>query len=238
MDSRTVLLIKSREIGWVAVEAALRDVPGVRVVGESRCVARGVELAATLNPDVVLAPARLDGQSTRPVLGRLRTAPDQPPLVLLFGGSINDEELADDGLGIDGHLLWSELSADTLKQVLVAFLSGEVAVASRSVLEAFVRSRNAPSICPGDSEKPVLTPREQSVLAGLVRDLSRTELAAREGLSVRTVERVIAGLHTKMEATSPYALIARAFWFGLVDECQPPPGRMLRRRISSPIFIR
>jgi len=223
MDTRTVLLIRSPDLGWAAVDAALRGLPGAEVVGETRCLVRGVELVRTRRPDVVLAPARLDGRSTRPALSSLRTALPRPPLVLLFGGGIDEEELAGDGLAIDGHLLWHELSAETLGPLLAAFLSGEVVVASRSVLAAFVRSRGGPTVHHHGGEVPALTPRERSMLAGLVQGLSRKDLATREGVSPRTVERVVSDLHAKLGTSNPYALVARAIGLGLVDASSRSP---------------
>jgi DNA-binding CsgD family transcriptional regulator len=50
----------------------------------------------------------------------------------------------------------------------------------------------------------------------MVEGLSRHEIAAAEGISPRTAERIIAGLEAKLGASTPFVLGVKAERLGLV----------------------
>lgn len=106
MEPRTVLLVKSREIGWAAVDAALRPMAGVRVIGETTSAARAVDLATTLLPDAILSATVVDGVAMRPLLAGLRRGHTLPPIVVLFGERLDDGAYSGgDDLTVRAHLL-------------------------------------------------------------------------------------------------------------------------------------
>lgn len=219
MEFRTVLLVKSRDVGWAAVDVALGAMPGVRVIGEATSAGRGVDLATTLRPDAILSATIVDGIEMRPLLADLRRGPCPSPIVVLFGQRLEAAGVReDDDMVVAAHLLWGEISADTLGNVLSAVLSGEVIVASRPVYEAFVRGRPYLRTAPDEASTPTLTPREQAVLRGLVDGGTREQIAATAGVSRRTVARTIGKLQADLAATSTYALMAKAGALDLVSD--------------------
>lgn len=228
MEPRTVLLVKSREVGWAAVDAALRPMAGVRVIGEATSAARAIDLAATLRPDAILSATVVDGTVMRPLLAALRPAPCPPPIVVLFGQRPDADDVRHGhDLVVSAHLLWSDLSADTLGHVLAAVLSGEVIVASRPVYEAFVRTRPYLEPPPGQEAGPTLTSRERAVLRGPADGLTRKAIAADSGLSPRTVARIVDDLEAKLGATSACALVAKSVALGLLARPGGSRGGMI-----------
>jgi DNA-binding NarL/FixJ family response regulator len=217
MEPKTVLLVKSREVGWAAVDAALASMPGVRVVGETLSAGRAVDLVATLRPDVILSAAMVDGTKMRPLLADLGCGSGPSPIVVLFGQQA-DPEGGENGndLVVTAHLLWGELSTDTLNHVLAAVLSGEVIVASRPVVKAFVEARPHRGALPSREPPPTLTARERAVLRGLADGLTLEAVAASMGMSRRTVARVVAGVHEKLGTTSYYELGAKTAALGVL----------------------
>jgi len=77
---RTAVVVRSREVGWAAVDAALAKVDGLRLVGEASTAERGLELAQELRPDILFASAVIDGERFRPlvILGMSRKGRTRP----------------------------------------------------------------------------------------------------------------------------------------------------------------
>lgn len=63
---------------------------------------------------------------------------------------------------------------------------------------------------------PRLTARERAALRRLAEGLTRQEIAAAEGMSERTVQRIGADLREKLEAPTAFALGVKACQLGLI----------------------
>jgi len=70
--------------------------------------------------------------------------------------------------------------------------------------------------CPAATAAPPLADREQRVLLRLAQGLREREIANAEGLSLRTVERTVAGLVAALDAPSRVGLVATAALRGLL----------------------
>ena len=65
-----------------------------------------------------------------------------------------------------------------------------------------------------------LTEREQAVLEGLVRGERNKEIAARMGITMRTVEAHLTSIYTKLQVDSRSAAIVAAIERGLLPPIQ------------------
>jgi DNA-binding NarL/FixJ family response regulator len=221
MQRRTVLLIPSDDCGWAEVRLALAAVAGIKVIGEAP---HGIELAMLLQPDIIIAAAELEGTALLPRLQALHRAACARSTIILLASRLRPDAFAGvDGVEIAGYLLWSDLSPDTLRCCLEAVMRGEVVVVSQAVARAFVQMRQrGAQACPA----PVhLTEREQAVLRHLALGRSYKEIAA-EGLSQRTVERIVGKLEAKLDAPTPFVLGVQAAHLGwLCDLCHRREAR-------------
>lgn len=142
MQRRTVLLIRSQELGWTELRLVLQSMNDVRVVGEATNAARGIELAILLNPDVIIAAAELEGTSLLPLLIDLHRSACATSRIILLASQLHPHELvAIDDVDFVGYLLWSDLSSETLRLCLAAVIVGDFVVASRAVAKAFIEAQ-------------------------------------------------------------------------------------------------
>lgn len=114
-------------------------------------------------------------------------------------------------IGVEGHLLWADLSIDTLSHCLATVVRSDVFVASRDVVEAFVANQQSQFAV-------AISDRERTVLCWLLEGLTQAEVAQKEGLSRRTVERVVTNLEQKFETRSLFALGWKVGRLRLLDE--------------------
>ncbi|MGH2531947.1 MAG: LuxR C-terminal-related transcriptional regulator [Thermomicrobiales bacterium] len=215
MQRRTVLLIRSPEIGWTDLRTVVETEVEIVVVGEATTAREAIELAAMRQPDLIIAAAALEGTSTLPLLVDLhrRVCPTSKIVVLAAHLDANDfPELAE--AIFDGYLLWSDLSREALWRCLGVVLADDVVVGSRTVAQTFIEMQ-----CRPKEPIPVsvhLTTRERAILRHLAEGRTRQEIAATEGLSPRTVERTVSDLETKLDAPTAFVLGMQAAQFGLV----------------------
>lgn len=215
MPSCSVVVIRSDEIGWVDLLAALDEIEGTCIIGEASTAERGLDLVATLRPDVVISAEVLHGEPLRePLLALRRTVCPAIKIVLLTSHLRQQDFATVDADSVDAHLLWTDLSSSALRQALQVVITRDVIVVSRGVVDGFFEAQR----CNPRPEQRhvVLTERERAVLQGLAEGWTRREIAEREALSERTVERTVGDLEAKLEAATPFVLGLKAAHLGLV----------------------
>ena len=205
MQRRTVLLIRSNDCGWTDLRLALGEIANVYVVGEATDALRGVELAALLQPDVIISASELDGKPLLPRLFDLHRTACTKSKIIVIAAHLNPQPfVAIDDVHIIGHLLWNDLSSETLRHCLAAALDGDVVIASRPVAKAFIDAQHRP---PQAIQAPAqFTKLERVVIEHLARGHSRQEIVDAELIGLRTVERTISSLERKLDAPTPFIL--------------------------------
>ena len=165
----------------------LLEVHGLEVLGEARNGREAVELAISMQPDVVLLDLSMPEMSGLEAIPRLREARPQTKIVVLTA-STDDEDLFEAlRLGANGYLL-KNLEADRFLGLLRRLLLGQPAISpelSRRAMQGFARgARPEP---PHDPD--ALTGREQEVLTLMVQGItSNRQLAKRLDVSENTVK--------------------------------------------------
>ncbi|MHC4512466.1 MAG: response regulator [Planctomycetota bacterium] len=140
--------------------------------------------AKKLRPDVVVADLAMPGLNGIEVIRRLKDAGLKAKVVLLT--MHDDPEYAAQALqeGAAGYVLKHSASSELVAAIRLA-VEGQVYL-TPMITEDVVR---ALSSGPRSQEaKPSLTPRQRDVLKLLTRGLAAKEIAARLGISARTVE--------------------------------------------------
>jgi len=207
LDAR-LLLARSRHLGWLAIRAMVENEPGVRVVADEERVDRAVRRAAQLQPDAILMDAEPDESPAAATARRLRDHCPRSKLLVFGAEPDRRTELALAEIGVDGFVLWDDLTPQTLHYALGAALVGGLCVGSPAAVQELVAG-------PERRQRQrtfdiVFTDRERAVLAGLAEGLIEREIAARMGVGPRTVERIARELEDKFDVGSLLELRGKA----------------------------
>nr|WP_275586564.1 response regulator transcription factor [Geodermatophilus normandii] len=193
------------------LRALLSTSAEVDVVGEAADGTAAVEAALELQPDVVLMDLTMPG--TGGVEATRRVLASSPHIAVLVLTMAEDDASVFAALqaGARGYLLKGARKAEILRAVQ-AVTDGEAilgpAVATR--LAALVAGRPRP-----ESAFPELSAREREILVLLTEHLTNPEIAARLGLSEKTVRNHLSNVFTKLRVATRAEAIAVARRAGL-----------------------
>lgn len=196
-----ILIADDHEVVRDGLRLLLEDEAEFEVVGEAGNGAEAVRLAGEVRPQVVLMDLRMPGQGGLDALEQIRT--QWPEIAVVILTTYNEDDLMGRGLraGARGYLL-----KDTKRQTLFDTL--KAAARGEALLQPDILAR---ALNPGPSNQPaLLTPREREVLAGVARGERSKEIAARLGLSERTVKAYLSNIYDKLGVDSRAAAIAVA----------------------------
>lgn len=181
---------------------------GIEVIGTAGSGEEGIELATTLQPDIILLDIKMPGMNGLDTLSRLRELENEIP-VLMLSMSRDEEDLAralrD---GARGYLL-KDMDPDELIPALNDALTGQSVVAKELVgsLTNIIQGK------PQEQDKiepatPLseLTPREQEIIEHIAEGESNKVIARNLGISDGTVKLHVKailrklGVHSRVEA--------------------------------------
>ncbi|TDD57720.1 response regulator transcription factor [Kribbella antibiotica] len=192
--------------------------PDLEVVGECGDGRAAVELAAQVNPDVVVMDVRmpiLDGiEATRLLAGD----GVENPVKVLVVTTFNLDEYVYEALraGASGFLLKDAPPAQLLNGIRTvasgaALLAPEV---TRQLVGRYADRIRPARITPADSP---LTPRELEVLRLIADGLSNTEIAAALVISQETVKTYVSRILAKLGLRDRVQAVVHAYRHGLVS---------------------
>ena len=188
---------------------------GFDVAGEAASGAEAVKLAAESEPDVVVLDVSMPGGTGLEVIGDVRRAAPQARVLIL---SVHDEAeyvLQAVRAGAHGYLRKDSSPAE-LREAVRAVDRGESffspAMAVRLGDAVRVESDRLSRV----SKLAMLTGRERDVLEGIANGETNKEIAARHGISPRTVETHRESLMRKLEIHNVAGLTRLAVEEGLV----------------------
>ncbi|MDP9380653.1 MAG: response regulator transcription factor [Chloroflexota bacterium] len=195
------------------LRALLLSARDVEVVGEAGTGDETLSLAARLQPDVILMDLQMPGingiEATRRIL---HTSPHISILVISMFED-DDSVFAALQAGARGYLLKGALKAEILRAIR-AVASGEAifgAAIARRLMSYFATPR--PPAPP--QAFPELTEREQEILALIEQHRTNPEIAARLGLSPKTVRNHVSNIFDKLQVADRAEAIMRAREAGL-----------------------
>jgi DNA-binding NarL/FixJ family response regulator len=182
-----VILADDHALVREGVRHVLESSPGIEVVGEADDGVKALALAASLTPDVVVLDLSMPGLTGLEVLARLRV---EVPTVRTLVLSIHEDEeyvLQSVRAGALGYLRKDSTPAELREAVRAlgdggSYFSAPVA----KTLSDALRQEHAAT--ERDDRLAKLTARERDVLVEIAGGATNKQLAARLGISVRTVE--------------------------------------------------
>jgi DNA-binding NarL/FixJ family response regulator len=204
---------------------------GIEVVGEADDGMQAVNLAETLQPDVVVMDVRMPGadgvEATERITGdTFSRDPDRPVKVLILTTyNIDETVYAAIRAGASGFLLKHAAPAELVRAVeMVAAGDGwlDPAVTGRLLREFAARPE---STMPSPAELAQLTPREREVLVFVAHGFSNAEIAERLFIGEGTVKTHLGRILMKLGLRDRAQAVAAAYQCGLVKPGSgPPPG--------------
>jgi len=191
---------------------AVRDRPSLELVGEASDGREALELSRELSPDVLLLDARMPELDGLQVLNALRRE-HSPTRVVIFS-AFTDGPLVHQALagGAAGYLP-KNAERDAVCEAIEAVARGEIVLdpSLQGRLLEQVRAQGAAG------DRPVLTEREQEVLALIAEGLTAPAVAARLHLAPGTVKTHLGHLYEKLGVSDRAACVAEAMRRGLLE---------------------
>jgi DNA-binding NarL/FixJ family response regulator len=209
-----VLLADDHTLVRAGLRKLLESMPDIEVVGEASSGLEILELAARLQPQIVLMDIAMPGLNGLEAMARLReSAPDIQVLILSMHQS---EEYVRRALlqGAAAYLL-KDAAPTELELALKAVLRGEIylsAAVSKGVMSDYVQRLRSDQ--PSSSQ---LTPRQREVLKLLAQGQSSKEIARLLDLSLKTVDTHRSQLMKQLDIHEVTGLVRYAIRVGLIS---------------------
>jgi len=216
MNQLRVLVADDHPLFRHGISALLNMTSNFEVVGEGTTGDVAIELASSLQPDVIVMDIQMPGvngiEATRRILA---TSPHVHILIMTMFED-NGSVFAAMRAGARGYVLKDADKHDLLRAIR-AVGSGEAifspAIATR-MIGYFAQNNATPSDAPAHLF-PELTEREHEVLVLIAQGLSNSEIAERLVLSLKTVRNHVSNIFGKLQVTDRARAIIRARDAGL-----------------------
>jgi two-component system nitrate/nitrite response regulator NarL len=204
---RSVLVVEDHPLFREALCGRLEHL-GFRVAGVCEDGTTALGAYRRLRPDMVLVDLHLPGLSGTQVVERVRSeGPDARVVVLSAYDDVTSIRQALDA-GADGFIS-KRVSAAELADCLEDSFAGRSAFDRQSALRAVdaLRSR---------ADAPLLSPREQEVLALIADGRTSDQIGAELFIAATTVKTHVASILRKLAASDRSSAVARAFRHGIL----------------------
>jgi two-component system nitrate/nitrite response regulator NarL len=194
-----------------AVADAIGEHPRLELVGSATNGHDAVTAMTEVQPDVAVLDMRLPGVGGQEV--QRIVAARVPGVRVLFLSAHIESELVYTALagGAAGYLS-KDIDREAICEAVVAVAGGE------TVLSPEVQRQLAGAIRDRDAhERPVLTPREQAVLALAAEGLGTRQIAARLNVASATVKTHLQSIYHKLDVTDRTSAVAAAMRRGMLE---------------------
>ncbi len=191
----------------------------IELVGDASDGHVAVALVEQRQPDVVLMDIRMPGLDGIAALKRIRTTWPQVAVIILT--TYDEDDLLIRGLraGACGYLL-KDTSLDTLLHVIHTAASGEMVlqpdIMARVLSHTTLTEPTSTHAAHESATYGELSKREREVLAGVARGERSKEIAARLGITERTVRAYLTNIYIKLNVDSRSSAVAVAVERGLL----------------------
>jgi NarL family two-component system response regulator YdfI len=214
-----VLIVDDHLVVREGLRLILETSEGIELVGDAADGASAVRLVSEVQPDVVLMDLRMPGMDGIEAIERMRAA--WPHIAVVILTTYNEDDLMIRGLraGACGYLL-KDTNRETLFNAIRTAARGETLLQPEIMARLLSHterneSRSLSSSSRGGLE---LTEREREVLAGVARGERSKEIAARLGITERTVKAHLASIYTKLDVDSRASAVAVAIERGILPQ--------------------
>lgn len=209
-----VVVVDDHHLFRAGVRAELAD--HHEVVGDAATPAEAIAVISASRPDVVLLDVHLPDGGGVAVLDALARLDPAPHVLALSVSDAAEDVVPMIRAGALGYVTKTIDTADLLRAIATV-AAGEASFSPRLaafVLQAFTAPPPAARV---PDELETLTPREREVLHHLARGYAYKRIAARLGISARTVESHVGAVLRKLQLSSRHEVSHWVASRGLTD---------------------
>lgn len=206
-----VLVVDDHLIVREGLRLILETAEGIELVGEAGDGAEALDLIAALDPDVVLMDLRMPGMDGITAIEALAEREARAAVIILT--TYDEDDLMVRGLqaGARGYLK-KDTDRTTLIDSIRAAAHGETLLTPEAMARLLAHTS-----APAKKGPTYLTERELEVLEGVAQGERNKEIAARLGITERTVKAHLTSIYNKFGVDSRAAAIAVASQRGLLS---------------------
>ena len=207
-----ILIADDHPVFRFGLRALLEAQPDMVVVGEAESGAAAVQMAWSLQPDLLLMDINMPGMNGIEATKQI-TAVDTHPAILIITMLDDDTVFTAMQAGARGYLLKGAEGNETLRAIR-AVANGEV-IFSPGVAEQMMYFFRRGEKKQDPDPFPELTPREREILELLARGLTNSAIAEKLVLSPKTIRNQTSTIFSKLEVASRNEAIIKARESGL-----------------------
>lgn len=212
-DTIRILIVDDHVAFRDGLRAMFKSVPDLEVVGEGEDGAQAIELALTLQPDIILMDIQMPGMNGVDATRRIVYTSPHIGVIMLTMFEDDDSVFSAMRAGARGYLLKGALKAEMLNAIrsVVAGVAIFGSSLARRMMNFFAATK---PVSPADS-LPELTEREIEILQLLTHHLTNQEIADRLAISLKTARNHVSNILSKLQVADRAAAIVRAREAGL-----------------------
>ena len=217
-SKKSVLIVDDHPLFREGLKSIIAGNRHFAVEGEAGDARSGFALAKKIRPDVVLVDISLPDESGMQLTRRIRKALPATRVMIISMHSKIDYIVEAFQAGATGYVV-KDSAASRLIQGLYAVTEDEYFLDSSISHEVVERLMKSPvrEARVSDNDYGRLTPREQEIMRMLAEGISKTDIADRLCISVKTVENHRSNIMKKLDLHSPMDLVRYAAKLGLID---------------------
>jgi DNA-binding NarL/FixJ family response regulator len=212
MDKLTVLVADDHPLVRKGFRSLLSSLPITELVGEATTGEEAISLAEKLQPDLVLMDLRMPGGGGLNAIQQIVTTSPHIRVLVVTMYEDDDSVFAAMRAGARGYIL-KDMDDEEMTRAILAVGHGE-AIFSPAIAERIMRYFSGEPLLPPNLF-PELTESERNVLKLMAQGVNNEMIAARLGLSIKTVRNYASNIFSKLQVADRAQAIVKARESGL-----------------------